>query len=126
MNNEIDFIDFSTELLQTTREAIELSKEYLETRKIYSECFNKIQILLQKANIINKKSVENKIIELMNHNVYGDEAQKINEKMLETENLYKSLELVVKAYLAHASALQSVLKTQITAELNENVKSKYN
>lgn len=125
MNNEIDFIDFSTELLQTTREAIELSKEYLETRKIYSECFNKIQILLQKANIINKKSVENKIIELMNHNVYGDEAQKINEKMLEMENLYKSLELVVKTYLAHASALQSVLKTQITAELNENVKSKY-
>lgn len=122
-----DFITFEQELLNTSREAIEFSKMYLEARKNSSHCFNQLQILLNKANLhTSKKSPENKIIELMADKIYGEKASKLNQEMNEYQSTYKGLELVVKSYLAHCSALQSVIKTQISAEINENVRAKYN
>ena len=122
-----DFITFEQELLNTSREAIEFSKMYLEARKNSSHCFNQLQILLNKANLhTSKKSPENKIIELMADKVYGEQASKLNQEMNEYQSTYKGLELVVKSYLAHCSALQSVIKTQISTEINENVRAKYN
>lgn len=122
-----DFITFEEELLNTSREAIEFSKMYLEARKNSSHCFNQLQILLNKANLhTSKKSPENKIIELMADKIYGEKASKLNQEMNDYQSTYKGLELVVKSYLAHCSALQSVIKTQISAEINENVKAKYN
>ena len=108
-----DFMTFSEELLETTREAINSSKMYLEARKESSHCYNQLQVLIYKAGIHqSKKSPENKIIELMADKTYGEEARKLNEKMTEETALYKGLELTVKAFLAHSSALQSILKNQ--------------
>ena len=122
-----DFMDFQEELLTTTREAIELSREYLKARKEYSHYQNQLQVLLYKANLhTSKKSIDNKIVELMAHNIYGEQARELNLKMNEAENTYKGIELVNKSYLAHALALQSVIKTQISSEISENVKAKYN
>lgn len=122
-----DFINFEQELLNTSREAIEFSKMYLDARKNSSHCFNQLQILIQKANLhTSKKSAENKIIELLADKTYGDKARQLNEDLHNYESTYKGLELVVKSYLAHCSALQSVIKTQISAEINENVRAKYN
>ena len=122
----IDFISFQDELLSTSREAIEFSKMYLEARKNCSHCFNQLQILLNKANLhTSKKSLDNKIIELIADKTYGEQAIRLNQDMNEHQATYKGLELVVKSYLAHCSALQSVIKTQISAEINENVKAKY-
>lgn len=122
-----DFITFEQELLNTSREAIEFSKMYLEARKNSSHCFNQLQVLINKANLhTSKKSPENKIIELMADNIYGEQAIKLNQEMNDYTSTYKGLELVVKSYLAHCSALQSVIKTQISAEINENVRAKYN
>lgn len=122
-----DFLTFEEELLNTSREAIDFSKMYLEARKNSSHCFNQLQILLNKAKLhTSKKSPENKIIELMADDNYGKEATKLNTDLNNYESTYKGLELVVKAYLAHCSALQSVIKTQISAEINENVRVKYN
>jgi hypothetical protein len=122
-----DFITFEQELLNTSREAIEFSKMYLEARKNSSHCFNQLQVLINKANLhTSKKSPENKIIELMADNTYGEQAVKLNQEMNDYTSTYKGLELVVKSYLAHCSALQSVIKTQISAEINENVRAKYN
>ena len=124
---QTDFITFEQELLQTSREAIELSKAYLDARKKCSHCLNKLQSLIYKANLhTSKKSPQNKIIELMADKNYGEEARKLNIEMSNYESEYKGLEICVKAYLAHCSALQSVIKTQISAEINENVKAKYN
>lgn len=124
---QTDFITFEQELLNTSREAIEFSKMYLEARKNSSHCFNQLQILLNKTNLhTSKKSPENKIIELMADRVYGEKASKLNQEMNDYQSTYKGLELVVKSYLAHCSALQSVIKTQISAEINENVRAKYN
>ena len=121
-----DFISFQDELLSTSREAIEFSKMYLEARKNCSHCFNQLQVLLNKANLhTSKKSLDNKIIELIADKIYGEQAIKLNQDMNEHQATYKGLELVVKSYLAHCSALQSVIKTQISAEINENVKAKY-
>ena len=121
-----DFLTFEQELLNTSREAIEFSKMYLEARKNSSHCFNQLQILLNKANLhTSKKSPENKIIELMADKVYGEKASKLNQEMNDYQSTYKGLELVVKSYLAHCSALQSVLKVQQTGEMTEIMKSKY-
>lgn len=123
---QTDFISFEQELLNTSREAIEFSKMYLDARKQSSHCFNQLQVLLNKANLhASKKSAENKIIELLADETYGEQARILNEELQNQESTYKGLELVVKAYLAHCSALQSVIKTQISAEINENVKAKY-
>lgn len=121
-----DFISFEQELLSTSREAIEFSKMYLEARKNSSHCFNQLQVMINKAGLhTSKKSPENKIIELMADNTYGEQATKLNQEMNDYTSTYKGLELVVKSYLAHCSALQSVIKTQISAEINENVRAKY-
>ena len=122
-----DFITFEQELLNTSREAIELSKEYLDARKKCSHCLNQLQALIYKANLhTSKKSPQNKIIELMADKTYGEEARKLNIEMSNYESEYKGLEMCVKAYLAHCSALQSVLKVQQTGEMTEIMKSKYN
>lgn len=121
-----DFITFEEELLNTSREAISFSKLYLEARKNASHCFNQLQILINKAKLhTSKKKLENKIVELLANEQYGEQANKLNTDLSEYESTYKGLELVIKAYLAHCSALQSVIKTQISAEINENVKAKY-
>lgn len=122
-----DFITFEEELLNTSREAMEFSKLYLEARKNCSHCFNQLQILINKAKLhTSKKALENKIIELMASEEYGEQAQKLNTDMCNYESTYKGLELVVKAYLAHCSALQSVLKVQQNGELTEIMKNRYN
>ena len=54
-----DFMSFQEELLSTTREAIEFSKMYLQSRKETSHCFNQLQVMIQKANLhTSKKSPE--------------------------------------------------------------------
>jgi hypothetical protein len=121
-----DFLDFSEQLLSTTTEAIEYSKEYLASRKQAAHCFNQLQVLIFKAGLHRtKKSPENKIIELLSDPVYGQEATKLNEEMTEQEANYKGLELVIKANLAHSSALQSVIKQQTQGEISESMRNKY-
>lgn len=121
-----DFMSFSEELLETTREAINNSKLYLDARKESSRCFNELQVLIYKAGLhTSKKSPENKIIELMADKTYGAEARELNEKMNEETAMYKGLELVVKSFLAHSSALQSCIKSQISGEISEATKNKY-
>lgn len=121
-----DFLDFTEELLSTTTEAMEHSKEYLKSRKQAAHCFNQLQVLIFKAGLHRtKKSPENKIIELLSDPIYGLEATRLNEEMTEQEANYKGLELVIKANLAHSSALQSVMKTQLQGEMSENIKNKY-
>ena len=121
-----DFLTFSEELIDTTTHGIDFANQYLEARKECSHCYNQLQVLIQKAGLeTSKKSPQNKIIELMSNRTYGAEAKELNAKMLQSEAEYKGLELVCKAYQSHASALQSIMKTQINAEWSENVKNKY-
>lgn len=122
-----DFIDFTEELLKTTREAKDLALEYLNARKLYNHCYNRLVVLLQKAGLHQtKKSIENKFVELFNDKNYGIEAQEVYEKMLNEEANYKGLEIVCKAYANHSVALCAILKQQTTGEISEALKNKYN
>lgn len=121
-----DFLTFQEELLNTTREAKDLSIEYLNARKAYNTCFNKLVVMIQKAGLHkNKKSVENKFVELLDDSKYGEEAKKIYAQMLNEEATYKGLEVVCKAYANHSVALCSIMKNQITGEISEAMKNKY-
>lgn len=121
-----DFITFTDELLQTTTDAMEYSQQYLLARKESSSYYNALQVLLYRAGLHNsKKSIENKITELLAHEQYGEQAREINEKMELATATYKGLELVIKSYLAHASGLQSIIKQQTSGEMTEAIKNKY-
>ena len=63
--------------------------------------------------------------ELLSDITYGEIAKQYYSEMLKAEAEYKGLEIVTKAYSNHASALQSIMKMQISGEINENVKTKY-
>ena len=77
-----DFITFTDELLQTTTDAMEYSQQYLLARKESSSSYNALQVLIYRAGLHNsKKSIENKITELLAHEQYGEQAREINEKM---------------------------------------------
>lgn len=122
-----DFITFEEELLNTSREAMEFSKKYYSARKRNNHSFNQLQVLINKSGLhTSRKSVENKITELLANGTYGEQAIQLNKEMLESEAEYKSYELIIKAYLAHCSALQSVLKVQQNGELTEIMKNRYN
>lgn len=121
-----DIMDFQQELLETTRENIELSKEYLNNRKIYSSNFNKLIVLIHNAGLEkSKKSLENKIAELLSNKTYGEVAKVYYAEMLKAEAEYKGLEQVCKAYQIHSSGLQSIMKMQLSGEINQNVRIKY-
>jgi len=121
-----DFLTFTEELLQTTTEAMEFSQQYLLARKESSSYYNALQVLIYKAGLhTSKKSVENKITELLAHERFGEEAREINEKMEIATATYKGLELVIKSYLAHASGLQSIIKQQTSGEITEAMRNKY-
>ena len=121
-----DFLDFQQELLETTKEGINLSKEYLNARKEYASYYNKLIALISKTGLSkSKKSIENKIAELLEHLNYGEVAKDYYQKLLDCEASYKGLEVVTKAYAAHASGLQSVIKTQISGEIAEATRNKY-
>lgn len=118
--------DFSGELLETTTACIKISKEYLENRKKHAHYYNKLIVLLKKAGIYGtKKSIDNKLLDLLADKTYGEVAEEYYLKMLESEQEYKGLELVAKAYSLHATGLMSVQKHMQAGELNENLKNKY-
>lgn len=121
-----DFLTLTEELLQTTKDAKDLSLEYLDARKTYNHCYNQLIVMIQKAGLHkSKKSPDNKIIELLNDEKYGQEAMLFYEKMLEAEAEYKGLEAVLKAYANHSVALCSLMKQQTAGEMTEAMRNKY-
>ena len=74
---ENDNLDFITELYRTNKDNIELSKEYLLCRKEYSKYYNLLITNLCKAKLEkSSKALENKFLELLNDNQYGEESKK--------------------------------------------------
>lgn len=123
---QIDFMTFQQELLETTRDAKELSIEYLNARKLYNHCYNQLVVLIQKAGLHkSKKSIDNKIIELLADDNYSKEANGFYSRMLKAEAEYKGLQEVCKAYANHSVALCSIMKQQTTGEISEAMKNKY-
>lgn len=118
--------DFAQQLLSVSRDMKELAFNCFEARKTYAQCFNKITVMIYKARIYdNKASFENKIPMLFANPVYSDEAIKIAAKMTEAQQEYKGLEMILKAFQAEISGIQSIIKFMQQGEINENIKNKY-
>lgn len=118
--------DFSEQLLNTAREMKELSFAHLEARRNYAHCVNKITVMIYKAGLHrNKAAFENKIPMLFADPIYTEEAIETYSRMNEYEQEYKGLELVLKAYGAEISGIQSVIKFMQQGETNEAIRNKY-
>lgn len=125
--NTPDVQDFSDQLLSVSRDMKDIAFKYFEARKIYAECFNKITVMIYKAGIYdNKASFENKIPMLFANPVYSDIAIDTAAKLHEAQQEYKGLEMVLKAYLAEISGIQSIIKFMQQGEITEAIKNKYN
>ena len=117
--------DYSSELLKTAKELKELAFEYKNARSEYSQALNGLIALIHKSGLAKDKAAfENKIPKLL-ETEFNVEAQKLINKFYNSQALYKGLEEVLKAYQAHISGIQSVIKYNLSGEVAEATRLKY-
>ena len=121
----MDSLDYAQELRHIAKEFKQYAFEYKKERALYAEALNKLTSLIEVTGLHNDKaSFENKLTKLL----ATDEA-KIARIYIEQLNLsranYKGWEMVLESYKAQISAIQSVIKYNLTAEINTNIVNKY-
>ncbi len=120
----MDIQDYSQQLLSTAKEFKGYAFQYKKERALYSEALNKLISLIHQAGLSNDKAAfENKLPKLLN-TIYANEAQQYIEQLNSSRSNYKGWELVLEAYRAEVSAIQSVIKYNLQGELTENVAQK--
>lgn len=118
--------DFAEQLLRVSGEMKSLSIDYKNARSDYAKCFNQITVMIYKAGLHRSKAAfENKIPMLIAHPDFTEEAIKIASRMNEAQQEYKGLEMVLKAYQAEISGLQSVIKFMQMGEIHAATAAKY-
>lgn len=118
--------DFAEQLLRVSGEMKSLSIDYKNARSEYAKCFNQITVMIYKAGLHRSKAAfENKIPMLIAHPDFTEEAIKIASRMNEAQQEYKGLEMVLKAYQAEISGLQSVIKFMQMGEMHAATAAKY-
>ena len=118
--------DFAEQLLRVSGEMKSLSIDYKNARSEYARCLNKITIMIYKAGLHRSKAAfENKIPMLIAHPDFTEEAIEAASKLNESEQEYKGLEMVLKAYQAEISGLQSVIKFMQVGEIHAATAAKY-
>ena len=118
--------DFAEQLLRVSGEMKSLSIDYKNARSDYAKCFNQITVMIYKAGLHRSKAAfENKIPMLIAHPDFTEEAIKIASRMNEAQQEYKGLEMVLKAYQAEISGLQSVIKFMKMGEIHAATAAKY-
>lgn len=120
----MDYQDYAQELSENAHGFKELAFEYKKERASYAEALNGLTVLIWKADLHDDKaSFENKLIKLL-ATPYTKEAQPLIEQFNTSRANYKGLEMVLEAYKAQISAIQSVIKYNLQGELAEAVKNK--
>lgn len=118
--------DFAEQLLRVSGEMKSLSIDYKNARSDYAKCFNQITVMIYKAGLHRSKAAfENKIPMLIAHPDFTEEAIKVASRMNEAQQEYKGLEMVLKAYQAEISGLQSVIKFMQMGEIHAATAAKY-
>lgn len=118
--------DFAEQLLRVSGEMKSLSIDYKNARSEYARCLNKITIMIYKAGLHRSKAAfENKIPMLIAHPDFTEEAIETASKLNESEQEFKGLEMVLKAYQAEISGLQSVIKFMQVGEIHAATAAKY-
>lgn len=121
----MDNLDYSSELRSITKEYKQFAFEYKKERALYSEALNKLIGLIYETGLhTDKASFENKLPKLLTTNK-ADIAKIYIEQMNTARGNYKGWDKVLSAYQAEISAIQSVIKYNLTGEVNNNIVNKY-
>lgn len=122
----MDILDYSQELIENAKEFKLYAFEYKKERALHSDALNKLTGLIYKSGLHNDKAAfENKLTKLL-ATPYAEEANKLIVQLNESRANYKGWEMVLEAYKAQISAIQSVIKYNLTGELHESVAQKVN
>ena len=117
-------LTYANELEQLAKQFKEYAFEYKKERALYSEALNKLTSLLYMSGLKDDKaSFENKLVKLLATD-YAEEAQRYIYQLNTSRGNYKGWEAVLEAFKAHISAIQSVIKFNLTGELQETIANK--
>ena len=120
----MDAQDFTQELRENAKDFKTFAFEYKKERANYADALNGLTSLLYKSNLHDDKAAfENKLIKLL-ATPYAEQAKPLIEQLNCSRANYKGLEMVLEAYKAHISAIQSVIKYHLTGEIAEGLSEK--
>ena len=121
----MDNMDYASELRSITKEYKQFAFEYKKERALYSEALNKLISLIYETGIHkDKASFENKLPKLLTTDK-ADIAKIYIEQMNTARGNYKGWDKVLSAYQAEVSAIQSVIKFNLSGEINNALNNKY-
>ena len=120
----MSYLDHTQHLSEVAKEYKQNAYYYKEERANYAEALNKLTGLIYATGLHDDKaSFENKLTKLLATS-RAEEAKIWIEQLNISEANYKGWEMVCKANGAEISAIQSVIKYNLTGELNENIANK--
>jgi len=120
----VDALDYTEELRENAKDFKTFAFEYKKERANYADALNGLTSLIYKSNLHDDKaSFENKLTKLL-ATPYANQAKPLIEQLNSSRANYKGLEMVLEAYKAHISAIQSVIKYNLTGEINTNIAEK--
>lgn len=120
----MSYLDLTQQLSGIAQEYKQNAYYYKEERANYAEALNKLTGLIYVTGLHDDKaSFENKLTKLL-ATPKAEEAKKWIEQLNISEANYKGWEMVCKANGAEISAIQSVIKYNLTGELNANIANK--
>lgn len=121
----MDSLDYAQELRSISNDLKNAAFEYKKERALYAEALNTLTNLIYLTGLHdNKASFENKLAMLLS-TPQAETAQKYISQFNESRANYKGWEMVCEAYKQQISSIQSVIKYNLTAELNTNIVNKY-
>lgn len=121
----MDGLDYANELRQAAKELKQFAFDYKRERALYSEALNKLINLIYETGLHEDKAAfENKLTKLL-----ATEKAEIAKLYIEQLNTargnYKGWKEVLDSYKAQISSIQSVIKYNLSGEINENIVNKY-
>ena len=121
----MDSMDYASELQSITKEYKQFAFEYKKERALYSEALNKLISLIYETGLHNDKAAFEKILTKLLATSKAEIAKIYIEQMNTARGNYKGWKEVLESYKAQISAIQSVIKFNLTGELNSNIANKY-
>ena len=120
----MDHLDYAEELRHIAQEFKQYAFEYKKERALYAEALNKLTSLIEVTGLHDDKaSFENKLTKLLATSE-ANIARVYIEQLNSSRANYKGWEMVLESYKAQISAIQSVIKYNLSGELNNNIANK--
>ena len=121
----MDVQDYAGELRSITKEYKQFAFEYKKERALYSEALNKLISLIYETGLHDDKAAfENKLTKLLATDK-AEIAKIYIEQMNTARGNYKGWDKILNAYQAEVSAIQSVIKYNLTGEMHQAITNKY-